>query len=92
MEVERPRKVDRTGKISAKKTGRTSSGRGAAASRSTDAVEISSMAQFMEKVSKLPEVRIEKIMRVKKQIEKGEYETEEKINIAIDRLLSEIGV
>ena len=86
MEIDDPRKMEGAKNIGGKKSEKVSSGR----RKRPEGVNISSMAQFMEEISKLPDVRIEKILKVKEQIAKGEYETEEKINIAIERILKEI--
>ena len=56
-----------------------------------DRVGILPMAQFMTELSKLPALRKEKVLKVKELIEKGEYETEEKLDIAIKNILKELG-
>ena len=60
------------------------------ASDSKDAVEISYEARLMQKVRRLPEVRAEKIMRIKEEIKNGTYITQEKLNQALDRLLEDL--
>ena len=56
----------------------------------SDRVDVISMAKFLEKLSKLPPVRREKILRAKKLIENGEYETREKLDTAVERLVKEL--
>ena len=60
----------------------------------TDSVEISQKARdlaiFLDKLAKLPAVRMDRINTIRAQIEKGEYETAEKLEIAVSRLLEEI--
>jgi negative regulator of flagellin synthesis FlgM len=53
-----------------------------------DQVEFSEMARFLSRVSELPDVRVEKIASVRSAIDRGDYETPEKLEIAIDRLLA----
>jgi negative regulator of flagellin synthesis FlgM len=56
-----------------------------------DELHISDEARLLEKVRDLPEVRQERIDRIRQQIAAGTYETEEKLRIALGRLLDEIG-
>ena len=55
-----------------------------------DRVEISQIARLMSEVSSLPEVRAEKIVQVRAEIEAGTYITPEKLDIAVERLLEDI--
>jgi flagellar biosynthesis anti-sigma factor FlgM len=56
-----------------------------------DEVEISSEAQLVDQVRQLPDIRQDRVDQVRAQIEAGAYETDEKLDIAIGRLLDEIG-
>ena len=56
-----------------------------------DELQISDAAQFVEEVREMPDVRQDKIDRIRAQIAAGTYETEEKLDIAIGHLLDEIG-
>ncbi len=56
----------------------------------SDTVEISTVAKLAAKVQQLPEVRTELVARVKAEIEAGTYETPEKIDITVDRLMDEL--
>ncbi len=56
----------------------------------SDTVEISTVAKLAAKVQQLPEVRTELVQRVKAEIEAGTYETPEKIEITVDRLMDEL--
>ena len=58
--------------------------------RGKDRVQLSDQAQFLSKIADLPEVRQDLIDRVKAAIQDGTYETEDKINTAIDNLVEEI--
>lgn len=55
-----------------------------------DSVEISNVAQLAAQVQELPAVRAEVVNRVKAEIAAGTYETPEKIDVAIDRLMEEL--
>ena len=56
-----------------------------------DEVQISDAAQFVDQVRQMPEIRQDKIDQIRAQIAQGTYETEEKLDIAVGRLLDEIG-
>jgi len=48
------------------------------------------LAQLLDKIAQLPEVRYEKITAVRRQISMGEYQIDEKLDATIDRLLEEL--
>jgi negative regulator of flagellin synthesis FlgM len=54
-----------------------------------DVVEISSIAKLAAQVNNIPEVRTELVARVKAEIETGTYETQERIDLTVDRLMEE---
>ena len=56
-----------------------------------DELEISDVARFLEEVREMPEVRQERINEIRAKIADGTYETDEKLQIALGRLLDEIG-
>jgi negative regulator of flagellin synthesis FlgM len=56
-----------------------------------DELEISDAARLLAQVSEIPDVRQERVDRIRAEIAAGTYETEEKLQIAIERLLEEIG-
>ncbi|GAB4128579.1 flagellar biosynthesis anti-sigma factor FlgM [Thermopirellula anaerolimosa] len=56
-----------------------------------DELQLSDAAQLLDKVHDLPDVRWDRIARIKAEIANGSYETEEKLQIAVERLLDEIG-
>jgi hypothetical protein len=45
---------------------------------------------WLKKLRDLPPVRLAKVLKIREQIAKGSYETPERWNVAIDRLLEEI--
>ena len=55
-----------------------------------DHVEISPLGQMLDGISRLPEIRHEKVEEIRQQIASGTYETPEKIQVALDRLLDEL--
>ena len=55
----------------------------------SDVVEISNAAALAAKIQEVPEVRADLIARVKEEIAAGTYETPERIDAAIERLLEE---
>ena len=56
----------------------------------TDTVEISTVARMAAKIADLPEVRTELVERVKAELAAGIYETPEKMDIAIERLIDDL--
>ncbi|MFC1586787.1 flagellar biosynthesis anti-sigma factor FlgM [Planctomycetota bacterium] len=58
--------------------------------KSSDKVEFSEAARFLQGLERIPSVRVDKIRSLRQQIEKGEYETPEKLQIAIEKLLEEL--
>ncbi|MDP6633368.1 MAG: flagellar biosynthesis anti-sigma factor FlgM [Phycisphaerae bacterium] len=54
-----------------------------------DVVEISTVAKLAAQVHDVPEVRADLIARVKAEIETGVYETQERIDVTVDRLMDE---
>jgi negative regulator of flagellin synthesis FlgM len=56
-----------------------------------DQIDISPEAELVGRVADLPDVRADRITEIRAQIEAGIYETPEKLDIAVGRLLDEIG-
>ena len=55
-----------------------------------DEVEISSAGRILEKASQSSAVRAERVAQIKAAIEAGTYETPEKLEAALDKLLDEL--
>ena len=55
-----------------------------------DQVEISPLGQMLDGISQLPEIRQERVEEIRRQIAAGGYETPEKLEVAVDRLLEEL--
>lgn len=62
-----------------------------AKSQGADQLDISREADMVSRVRELPDVRADKVARIKAQIASGTYETDEKLDIALSRLFDEIG-
>jgi negative regulator of flagellin synthesis FlgM len=55
-----------------------------------DQVEISPLGKMLDGISQLPDIRHERVEEIRTQIASGVYETPEKLEIALDRLLDEL--
>ncbi len=55
-----------------------------------DQVEISPLGQMLDGIGQLPEIRHEKVEAIRQEIASGVYETPEKLDIALDRLMDEL--
>jgi negative regulator of flagellin synthesis FlgM len=55
-----------------------------------DRVEISPIGRMLDGVARLPEIRHEKVEEIRSQIASGVYETPEKLELALDRLMDEL--
>ncbi len=54
-----------------------------------DRVEVSDHARYLATLRSMPPIRADKVAQIKAQVEDGTYETDEKLAVAIDRLLAE---
>lgn len=55
-----------------------------------DELEISDVGRTVEQVNQLPDIRHDRVNEIRAQIAAGTYETEGKLQVALDRLLDEI--
>jgi len=55
-----------------------------------DSVRISDHARMMNRIADLPPSRLEKIERVRAQIAAGRYETDDKFDVAIERMAGDL--
>ena len=55
-----------------------------------DVVEIADLAKLAARIQEVPEVRSELVERVKAEIAAGTYETPERLEIAVQRLMEEL--
>jgi negative regulator of flagellin synthesis FlgM len=56
-----------------------------------DEVSISSEAAMVSRARELPDIRADKVASIKAQIANGTYDTDAKMDMALSRLLDEIG-
>jgi len=57
----------------------------------SDELQISDAGRLVEQAKLLPDVRFDRVNALRTQIASGTYETAGKMNVAIERLLDEIG-
>ena len=56
-----------------------------------DELQISDAARLTDQAGRIPEIRQERVDAIRAQIASGSYETPEKLDAAVERLLDEIG-
>jgi negative regulator of flagellin synthesis FlgM len=56
-----------------------------------DELQLSEAGQLMSKAHDLPEIRWDRVNQIRAQIADGTYETDDKMRVALGRLLDEIG-
>ena len=55
-----------------------------------DEVSISEQADLLSRINDIPDIRQDRVDQIRTQIANGTYETQEKVDIAVSRLLDEI--
>jgi negative regulator of flagellin synthesis FlgM len=56
-----------------------------------DEVQISDAAKLIEQMQQIPDIRQDRVASIRAQIAQGAYETPERLDAAVSRLLDEIG-
>lgn len=56
-----------------------------------DQLDISHEADFASQVKDIPDIRADRVAQIKAQIADGTYLTDDKLDLALERLLDEIG-
>ncbi|HEY2760829.1 MAG TPA: flagellar biosynthesis anti-sigma factor FlgM [Pirellulales bacterium] len=56
----------------------------------TDELQLSPGAQMASKLNEIPDIRWDRVNSIKSAIAQGTYMTDDKMNVALDRLLDEI--
>lgn len=56
-----------------------------------DQLDISPEADMLSRLRGIPDIRADRVAELRAAIASGSYETEEKVGVALDRLLDEIG-
>ena len=54
-----------------------------------DRAEISDQARFLDQISRLPDIRADKVEAARRAIAEGVYDSEDKLRAAVERLLDE---
>ena len=72
-------------------TQRTQGSQAAPASRATDRVEISPAAEAAAKAAEAGDIRTDLVNSIRSQIAAGTYDTPDKMDLALSRLLDQIG-
>ena len=57
-----------------------------------DQLEISSAGKMLDRLSETPEVRAERLAQIKEAIENGAYDTDEKLEAALSKMIDSIGL
>jgi negative regulator of flagellin synthesis FlgM len=55
-----------------------------------DHVEISPLGRMLDGIDSMPEIRQERVDEIRRQIAAGTYETSEKLEVALDRLIDDL--
>jgi negative regulator of flagellin synthesis FlgM len=55
-----------------------------------DRVDISEAGQMADRLAEIPDIRAERVEEIRAAIASGTYETDDKLNTAVERLLDEI--
>lgn len=58
----------------------------------TDGPDVSESLRLLERIRRLPDVRFEKVETMRDLIARGEFETDERINGTVRRLMEEFGL
>jgi negative regulator of flagellin synthesis FlgM len=61
------------------------------APREADQLDISPQADLVSRIRDLPDIRADRVASIRAEIESGSYDTDAKLDVALDRLLDEIG-
>ena len=56
-----------------------------------DQLEISSAAKMLDRLSETPEARAERLAQIKEAIENGDYDTDEKLEAALSKMIDSMG-
>lgn len=55
-----------------------------------DNINTTPIGQVLKKIASLPEVRKEKVLNLRRQITKGEYDLNERLDLAVDKFLEQL--
>lgn len=92
MEITGPNGADRSRQVYFRKIIARLRAAGLSTPASADEVEISDVGRFLSFLSQLPDVRQERVDALRRQIERGEYDVDEKIDNIVEDILEDIGI
>jgi anti-sigma28 factor (negative regulator of flagellin synthesis) len=92
MDIQRTEGVGGTRRIERRRVTPAARPEKSVPARPADKVEISSTARLLGELSKVPEVRVQKVQRLRELIQSGKYDTEERLEAAIERFLRMEGI
>ena len=55
----------------------------------TDQLDISPEADMVSRIHEMPDIRADRVAQIRQAIQDGTYETEEKMSMALDRMLDD---
>ena len=55
-----------------------------------DNINTTPIGQVLKKIASLPEVRKEKVLDLRRQITKGEYDLNDRLDVAVDKVLEQL--
>lgn len=90
MQIYGPSGVHGAQPVSAPHTRRVEGPQQTASAQPQDTLEISSSASFVDQVHQLPDVRSDRVAALRAAIADGTYETPDKLDAALSRMLDEI--
>lgn len=91
MQIYGPSQLHGAQPINAPHISRSSDSQPTSGTSQADQVDISPAAQLAGQVNDIPDIRADRVATIKAAIANGTYETDDKLNTALDRLLDEIG-
>lgn len=83
-------RTNATGLNRTNRSNKPASGNTASTSRGSDSVQLSNVAQMLSKINQLPAVRQDLVNQVRSQIAAGTYETQGKLDAAIQNVLQDL--
>jgi len=57
-----------------------------------DRVELSDHARFLDRLRRMPPTQTDRVQQIRQAIADGTYETDDKLEVAIDRIMEELGI
>jgi len=56
-----------------------------------DELDLSDAASLIDRIAELPDIRADRVAQLRQEIASGRYESDDKLDLALERLLDEIG-